>query len=123
MAEFDHLGVFVYSPEKGTRAARLTPLVAPDIAEDRRADLMALQARISRKKNQKMVGKVFPVLMEGPCPETDLLLCGRTARMAPEVDRRVLINEGVGHLGEIMPVRITEAHDYDVVGEIVEPPS
>ncbi len=119
-AEFDHLGVFVYSPEKGTRAARLTSLVAPDIAEDRRADLMALQARISRKKNQKMVGKVFPVLMEGPCPETDLLLCGRTARMAPEVDRRVLINEGVGHLGEIMPVRITEAHDYDVVGEIVE---
>ncbi len=120
-AEFDHLGVFVYSPEKGTPAARLTSLVAPEIAEGRRAELMALQAGISRKKNRRMVGKVFPVLMEGPCPETDLLLCGRTAGMAPEVDRRVLINEGVGRLGEIMPVRITEAHDYDVVGEIVEP--
>ena len=121
-AEFEHLGVFAFSPEKGTPAARLTSLVDPEIAEDRRAELMAAQARISRKKNRKMVGKVFPVLMEGPCPETDLLLCGRTAGMAPEVDSRVLINEGVGNLGEIMPVRITEAHDYDLVGEIVEPP-
>ena len=121
-AEFEHLGVFVFSPETGTPAARLKSVVSPDIAERRRAQLMAAQARISRKKNLKMVGKVFPVLMEGPCPETDLLLCGRTAGMAPEVDRRVLINEGVGNLGAIMPVRITEAHDYDVVGEIVEPP-
>jgi len=118
-AEFEHLGVFVYSAEKGTPAARLKPVVDHDIAENRRAELMGAQASISRKNNRKMVGKIFPVIMEGPCPETELLLCGRTAGMAPEVDRRVLINKGEGIVGEIMPVRITEAHDYDVVGEIL----
>ncbi len=118
-AQLEHLGVFVFSPEKGTPAARLRPAVPLHVAEKRRAKLMAAQARISRRKNKDMVGKVFPVLLEGPCPETELLLCGRTAEMAPEVDRRVLINKGAGNLGEILPVRITEAHDYDVVGEIV----
>ena len=121
-AKFEHLGVFVYSSEKGTPAARLKPVVAQDIGENRRAELMAAQARISKKNNRKMVKKVFPVLIEGPCPETELLLCGRTAEMAPDVDRRVLINKGEGMVGEIMPVRITEAHNYDVVGEIIGPP-
>jgi len=65
------------------------------------------------------VGRVLPVLVEGPSPETDLLLCGRTAGMAPDVDTKVLINEGEGIAGEIMPVRITEAHTYDLVGSIV----
>ena len=121
-AEFEHLGVFVYSSEKGTPAARLKPVVDHNIAENRHAELMDVQARISMKKNRKMIGKVLPVLIEGPCPETELLLCGRTSGMAPEVDRQVLINKGEGIAGEIMPVRITEAHDYDVVGEIVGQP-
>jgi ribosomal protein S12 methylthiotransferase len=118
-AEFEHLGVFVYSAEKGTPAARFKPVVDHDIAENRRAEIMDVQARISKRNNRKMIGKVFPVLVEGPYSETELLLCGRTAGMAPEVDRRVLINKGEGIVGEIMPVKITEAHDYDVVGEIV----
>ena len=51
-------------------------------------------------------------------PETDLLLTGRTTTMAPDVDGQVLINEGSATVGEIVPVRITEAHPYDLVGGI-----
>ena len=67
-----------------------------------------------------MLGHIVSVLVEGLSPETDLLLKGRTATMAPDVDGRVLINKGEGIIGEIVPVRITEAHTYDLVGEIVQ---
>lgn len=119
MSEFDHLGVFAFSPEKGTSAARLPDQVESAISRERRKKLMAIQAGISKRKNQGMVGRVLPVLIEGESPETDLLLAGRTATMAPDVDGRVLINEGEGAVGEIMPVLITEAHEYDLVGGIV----
>ena len=119
MAEFDYMGVFTFSPEKGTRAARLSPQVESAIASERRKKLMAIQAGISKRKKQQMIGRVLPVLIEGESPETDLLLAGRTATMAPDVDGRVLINEGEGVVGEIMPVLITGAHEYDLVGGIV----
>jgi len=119
MAEFDYMGVFTFSPEKGTRAARLSPQVENAIARERRKTLMVIQAGISKRKNQRMVGRVLPVLIEGESAETDLLLAGRTATMAPDVDGRVLINEGEGVVGEIMPVLITEAHEYDLVGGIL----
>jgi len=83
---------------------------------------MTIQADISKKLNRKKVGRLLPVLVEGPSPETDLLLTGRTACMAPDVDTKVLINDGEGIVGHIMPVRITEAHAYDLVGEIVQFP-
>lgn len=116
--QFDHLGVFVYSAEKGTRAARLPGRVSPETAERRRREIMGLQAEISQRRLRAWISKVVPVLVEGPTPETDLLLAGRTQYMAPEVDGRVLINRGVGRVGEVQPVRITEAHAYDLVGEI-----
>jgi ribosomal protein S12 methylthiotransferase len=119
-AELDHLGVFVYSPEKGTRAARFDRAVDRPVAEERRDRLMKLQATISLRNNTRMIGKVLPVLIEGPSEETDLLLSGRTAVMAPEVDGRVLINKGEGRPGEIQPVKIRKAYAYDLVGEIVE---
>lgn len=118
-ARLDHLGVFAFSPEKGTRAEHLGPRVEPETACDRMNALLALQADISKKNNQRYVGQTVPVLIEGPSPETELLLCGRTAGMAPEVDGEVLITEGTGMLGEIMPVTITEAHTYDLLGRIV----
>lgn len=119
VAQFDHLGVFVFSKEKGTVAARLKPAVSPQIGQKRAEKIMELQSEISRKINLQIVGDIVPVLIEGLSPETDLLLKGRTASMAPEVDGQVLINKGEGISGEIMPVLITEAHSYDLVGEIV----
>ena len=117
-ARFEHLGVFVFSPEKGTPAARFEGAVPRELALERQAALMALQSEISETLNQRLVGQIVPVLIEGPSPETELLLKGRTAAMAPEVDTRVLINNGEGIIGEIMPVLIREAHPYDIIGEI-----
>jgi len=118
-AQLDFLGVFAFSPEKGSHAARLQPTVDTDTAQKRLGRVMTIQSKISKRLNAQKVGKLFPVLIEGPSPETELLLAGRTAAMAPDVDMSVLINEGEGITGEIMPVRITEAHPYDLVGKIV----
>ena len=115
---FEHLGVFVFSPEKGTPAARFEGAVPRELALERQAELMALQSEVSEALNQGLVGKIVPVLIEGPSPETDLLLKGRTAAMAPDVDSQVLINKGEGIIGEIMPVLIREAYPYDIIGEI-----
>ncbi|OPX38731.1 MAG: hypothetical protein B1H12_01770, partial [Desulfobacteraceae bacterium 4484_190.2] len=119
MAQVDHLGVFVFSGEKGAPAARLKQTVTHEEAEQRRNAIMALQADISKKVHQRLVGKTVPVLIEGPSYETDLLLKGRSETMAPDVDAQVLINKGNGVPGEIMPVLISQAHAYDVVGEIM----
>jgi len=119
MTEFDHLGVFIFSPEKGTPAARLKDAPERKVAEKRLEAIMSLQAEISKERNQRMVGDTIQVLIEGFSPETDLLLKGRTTTMAPDVDGQVLISKGHGEVGEIVPVLITEAHTYDLVGEII----
>jgi len=119
-AKFDHLGVFPFSPENGTAAARLKNIPGHEVADDRYDKIMRLQKKISKRNNQHFVGKVIPVLIEGTSPETDLLLTGRTTTMAPDVDGQVLINKGHGEIGRIMPTLITEAHSYDLIGEIIE---
>lgn len=118
-AEFDHLGVFVFSPEKGTRAARMRGAPEREAGEERLDAIMSLQAEISMRRNRQLVNQVLPVLIEGESRETELLLSGRTASMAPDVDGQVLINKGQGIVGEITPVLIREAHSYDLIGEIV----
>ncbi|UCH08933.1 MAG: 30S ribosomal protein S12 methylthiotransferase RimO [Deltaproteobacteria bacterium] len=120
-AEFNWLGVFSFSPEEGTAAAKLNNKVDERIVQARLREIMELQKRITKRLNQRLVGKTVPVLVEGLNPETDLLLTGRTATMAPDVDGQVLINEGSATVGDIVPVRITEAHPYDLVGGIVKP--
>jgi ribosomal protein S12 methylthiotransferase len=116
---FDHLGVFVFSPEQGTPAARLGGRVEREVAHERRKRLMRSQAGVSAKKNRSLVGTVVPVLVEGVSEETDLLLKGRTITMAPEVDGQVLIRKGVGVVGGIARVHIRRSHVYDLIGEIV----
>jgi ribosomal protein S12 methylthiotransferase len=118
-AEFDHLGAFIYSPEKGTPAGRLRDIPDPEVSKERLDAIMSLQKEISLNKNLRLVDRIMPVLIEGVSPETELLLTGRTSWMAPDVDGQVLINEGQGIVGEIMQVRIHEAHPYDLVGEII----
>lgn len=118
--QFNHLGVFKFSPEPGVRAADFQDQVPQKIKETRRRKLMALQRRISKQKNKELVGKILPVLIEGVSPETDLLLVGRTKYQAPEIDGQVYITSGTASPGTILPVRITKAHDYDLEGEIIE---
>jgi len=116
----DHVGVFTYCKEKGTKAARLRGGVPRGIANRRRTEIMELQAEISLSKNQEKIASVLPVLIEGVSEETDLLLKGRTQQMAPDIDGQVYINQGEGMEGEIMKVKITDAYHYDLVGEIIQ---
>lgn len=117
-ARFDRLGVFTFNPEKGSRAFRLKNRVPLEVAEERAKEIMEIQADISKVRNKKLIGETLKVLVEGLHPETDLLLAGRTNTMAPEVDGQVIINEGVAEVGQIVPVKIHEAHTYDLVGSI-----
>ncbi len=121
---FDNVGVFVFSPEDGTPAATMDGQVPRSVAVRRKNKLLRIQQRVSEKRNQKLVGTTQRVLVEGPHPESDLLIQGRIAQQAPEVDGVVLINDlGEGGTmpvaGDMVMVEITEAHPYDLVGRIV----
>ncbi|HEY0461186.1 MAG TPA: 30S ribosomal protein S12 methylthiotransferase RimO [Pyrinomonadaceae bacterium] len=121
--EFDNVGVFTYSDEEGTPAFDLPDKVDARIAKRRRTTLMKEQAKISRRKNREKIGKTFRVLFEGFSQESDLLFQGRLEGQAQEIDGYILINDMPQDLdprvGEIYNVRITEAHDYDLIGEII----
>ncbi|PIX84964.1 MAG: 30S ribosomal protein S12 methylthiotransferase RimO, partial [Nitrospirae bacterium CG_4_10_14_3_um_filter_53_41] len=116
---FDHLGAFAYSQEEGTQAAELPDQIADEIKTERLNTILNLQAGISKQKNRGRVGTVQKVLVEGTSPETDLLLSGRYYGQAPEIDGSVLINKGDAVVGEFFNVKITDAHEYDLIGEIV----
>ena len=118
-AELDYVGAFAFSPEKGAPAARLPSRIDGPTSQKRLKRILTIQAGVSKRRNAQKVGRRLPVLIEGPSPETDLLLAGRSAGMAPDVDTRVLINDGQGRVGDIVAVEITEAHPYDLVGRIV----
>jgi len=115
--EFDRVGVFTYSHEEGTAAARLKDDVPPEVKEERRERLMEIQQRISLAKNQALVGRTLDVLIEG---QGDGLSVGRSTRDAPEVDGLVLVQAELP-VGKIVPVRITTALEYDLVGSPVTP--
>ena len=118
-AELDNVGVFTYSNEENTEAFVQIETVSPAEKESRRHLLMKQQGRISLRRNKQLVGSRQRVLIEGPSPESDLLLRGRTEGQAPEIDGGVLINDGNASLGDFVTVEVTEAHPYDLVGRIV----
>jgi ribosomal protein S12 methylthiotransferase len=116
-AEFDHLGAFVFSPEKGTAAASMKNQVPPSVAKKRKDRIMRLQAKISRTKNEARVGQIHAVLVESAGHGADSPASGRTAFMAPEVDGQVLLRGPIEEVGRIVPVTITGATTYDLIGE------
>ncbi|MDF1577369.1 MAG: 30S ribosomal protein S12 methylthiotransferase RimO [Desulfurivibrionaceae bacterium] len=116
----NHVGVFTYCNEEGCEAAKLPDHCPEELKAARKERLMALQAGISLELNGRLVGTTQPVLMEGVSRESDLLLEGRTRFQAPEIDGCVYITAGNGRPGDIVEVEITEAHPYDLVGEMVE---
>ncbi|MBW4544727.1 MAG: 30S ribosomal protein S12 methylthiotransferase RimO [Symplocastrum torsivum CPER-KK1] len=115
--EFDHAGVFTFSPEEGTPAYSLPNQLPQDVMDARRDGLMADQQPISLKKNQGDLGKVVDVLIEQENPSTGELI-GRSARFAPEVDGLVYV-QGDAPLGTIVGVEITDADIYDLYGSVV----
>ncbi len=121
--EFDRVGVFTYSDEENSAAVELDEKVDQQVARKRERRLMKEQARISRRKNRKLVGQRVRVLLEGKSKESDLLLEGRMETQAPEIDGSILINDAPEGAecrpGEFVTVEITEAHEHDLIGSIV----
>ena len=117
--EFDRLGAFTYSPEEGTPAARLPDPVPEKVKQERFDRLMSLQQRISRRRNEARVGSVEQVLVTAP-GEGGVCL-GRSSREAPETDGEIYVRcgERAPEAGLFIPVRITEAWDYDLKGEML----
>ena len=122
-ARFDWMGAFGYSDEEGAAAHHLEKKLSAREIERRRKQLMQIQQKISKRAKKALIGKRFELLLEGTSDETDLLLEGRTAMHAPEIDGKVFVNdvpEGEEVLpGEFYPCEITEAHDYDLVARIL----
>lgn len=118
-ARFNHLGVFKYSDEEGTPAIRLKNKVSQDVIDERFEQLYEAQKEIARELNQEFLGKVIEVLVEGQHEETELLLQGRHAGQAPDIDGKVIINDGIAKAGDIVKVEITDVLDYDLVGRII----
>ena len=120
---FDNLGVFTYSDEEGTSAFDLPNKVDPKIAKQRRNRLMKEQAKISKQINLSKIGNTYKVLFEGLSQESDLLFQGRLQGQTQEIDGYILINDMPDDLdpqiGAIYNVKITEAHEYDLVGAII----
>ncbi|CAM4105591.1 30S ribosomal protein S12 methylthiotransferase RimO [Corallococcus soli] len=119
---FQRLGVFQYSDEEGTSAFDLPNKVPAKTIERRWREVMAIQKRINREQNKKLVGQKLTVLVEGPSEESEHLLVGRHEGQAPEIDGQVYINDGLAYPGEFVTVEVTEAHDYDLIARVVERP-
>jgi ribosomal protein S12 methylthiotransferase len=127
-AQFDWMGAFAYSDQEGAGAFGLDKKLSPREIERRRKHLMGIQRQISKKKKKALVGREFDLLLEGTSDESDLLLEGRTAMHAPEIDGKVFVNdfpaedfsEQAGpQPGQFYRCQITEAHDYDLVAKII----
>ena len=110
---FDHLGVFAYSPEEGTAAAKLEGRPPAKVAVRRALKVMAVQKKIWAKKAKAMLGKEFPALVVAPG-------VARLESQAPDVDGVVrLAGDGAQALiGAFVTVRLTAVRGYDFIGEL-----
>jgi len=113
-AEFEHLGVFAYSPEEGTAAFDLKARVPADVSADRLDRIMKAQAKISLKKNKALIGTRQRALVDGM---EDLALVSRLQTQAPEIDGVVYLSETEARPGEFIEVTITDATEYDLMGK------
>ncbi len=123
-AQFDRLGVFSYSDEDTSASFHLDQKVDARTIYNRKRRLMALQRKISLARNRSLIGQEFDVLVDGPSGETDLLWEARLPGQAPEIDGVCYINDfpegGEPRPGQFRRFRVSEAHDYDLVGALVD---
>ncbi len=120
--KFNHLGIFRYSDEEGTPAYKLKEKVDQETIDERFDRLYEAQLEIVREINQNYMGKVLDVIVEGEHEETELLLVGRHAGQAPDIDGKVIINDADGvdlQIGDMVKIEITEILDHDLVGRVI----
>lgn len=119
--KFDRLGVFTYSPEDGTPAARMDSQIYEDVKAERKDYLLQVQKSVSADICQKYVGKVLEVIVEGKIEGDDNVYCGRSYRDCYEIDGFVFFKSEDDLLaGDFYNIKITEAGDYDLIGERID---
>ena len=117
--EFDRLGVFTYSPEEDTAAAKMADQIEEEIKEDRQAELMELQQEIAFELAESKIGKEVLVMIEGKVADENAYV-GRTYKDAPNVDGFIFINtEEELMSGDFAMVKVTGALEYDLIGELM----
>ncbi len=119
-AEFDRVGVFQYSDEADCQSHTLDAKVPERITAVRAKTLMSVQRRISRARNRALVGRTLEVLVEGPSEESELVMVGRHAGQAPEIDGCVYLSGGPVYPGKLVKAEVTRATDYDLVADVGE---
>ena len=117
MGYFDRLGVFEYSKEDGTPAAKLKEQILKKIKKVRRNKIMEVQQKVSLENNKKIIGEQLEVLVEGKLNETTFF--GRTYKDAPEIDGLTFIETDEElPLGDFITVKITGAKEYDLIAKV-----
>ncbi len=119
---FDHVGVFTYSHEEGTRAFAMEDNVPAAVKAKRRGALMALQKTIVAKRQKARKGQTVRVMVDGPSPDMPLVLQGRLEGQAPDIDPLVYLSEcdpDEVRPGQIVSARVTGAKDYDLIAALV----
>lgn len=119
-AEFDRLGAFTYSQEENTPAGRMREQIPEDVKNQRRNLIMQVQQEISLKKNRNKIGSIISVLVEGKSVESQELYVGRSGADAPDIDGTVVFTGASLNPGDMVRVRITDAAEYDLMGEVLE---
>ena len=117
---FDRFGAFTFSPEEGTAAADMPDQIDEQVKQDRYDILMQTQLTVSEEKNEEKIGSRLTVLCDGYDEENDVYY-GRSYADAPDVDGKVYFksNDDIA-VGDFVQIEVTEALDYDLVGEIAE---
>jgi len=115
--KFDKLGVFTYSQEEGTLAAEMEGQIEENIKEERLHSIMMAQQSISTEINKNKIGRTYDVLIESKEKGT---YCGRSYEMAPEIDGEVYVKSNKLSIGDFVKVRIKDALEYDLIGEILK---
>lgn len=118
-ARFERLGVFTYSKEENTPAAKMKGQVAERLKKKRKKELMELQQEISRQRGEEKVGSILKVMIEGKLPEDNIYI-GRSYMDAPNIDGYVFVHSVDSYLsGELVNVKVTQAKEYDLIGEAI----
>jgi len=123
--KFDHVGVFIFSPEEGTSAFVLPNRVSQEVAEARKDNVISVQQNISKNKNQSYVGSKMKVLVEKISDNNELI--GRSYNFAPEIDGNVILSINAhanydlkNYIGKFVEANISFADEYDLHGETIK---
>ncbi len=117
----DHVGIFEFSLEKEAYAARLPHQISDEVKRERLNRLAAAQQEVNQRWNRRWIGRRLSALIEGPHPDSELLLKARHQGQAPDVDSCIILNDftGVKQVGQLVEVEITDVAGFDLVGRVL----